>query len=98
MELAVVLFVVIALGVFPVIALVMQVYRDSRGKKRNRAMRCYACDSSGLLFPVPHYKGDTFLYCTPCVEKHRNSERNLGYLALVIIAVVLVGWVILSHG
>jgi hypothetical protein len=98
MEIAVGFFVIAALGAFPVIALVVQVYRDSRGKKRNLAMRCYACESSGCLFPVPHYKGDTFLYCLPCVERQHKSRRVLGYVAMVIIAVVLVSWVLLSQG
>jgi predicted permease len=98
MEIAAALFLIAVLGVFPVFALVVQVYRDSRGKKRNLAMRCYACESSGYLFPVPHYKGDTFLYCLPCVERQQKSQRVLGYLAMVIIAVALVGWVILSQG
>jgi predicted permease len=98
MELAAAFFLIAALGVFPIIALVMQVYRDSRGKKRNQAMRCYACDSSGYLFPVPHYKGDTFLYCLPCVERQHGSRRVLGYVAMAIIAVALVNWVIISRG
>lgn len=98
MELAAAFFLITVLGVFPVIALVVQVYRDSRGKKRNLAMRCYACESSGSLFPVPHYKGDTFLYCLPCVESQHKSRRVLGYVAMVIIAAALVGWVVLSQG
>ncbi|CAN7286845.1 hypothetical protein [Polaromonas sp. LjRoot131] len=98
MEIAVGFFVIAALGAFPVIALVVQVYRDSRGKKRNLAMRCYACDSNGYLFPVPHYKGDTFLYCLSCVESQHKSRRVLGYVAVVVIAAVLVGWVVLSQG
>lgn len=91
-------FLITVLGVFPVITLVVQVYRDSRGKKRNLAMRCYACDSSGSLFPVSHYKGDTFLYCLPCTERQRKSGRFWGYGVLLVVAVGLVGWVIISRG
>lgn len=98
MELAAAFFLITALGVFPVIALVVQVYRDSRGKKRNLAMRCYACDSGGYLLPVPHYKGDTFLYCLPCTKRQHRSERVLGYVVLLVAAVSLVGWVVFSHG
>lgn len=98
MEIAVAFLVITALGVFPVIALVMQVYRDSRGKKRNLAMRCYACDSGGYLLPVPHYKGDTFLYCLPCTKRQRRSERVLGYAVLLVAAVGLLGWVLISRG
>ena len=98
MEIAAASFLITVLGVFPVIALVVQVYRDSRGKKRNLAMRCYACDSGGYLLPVPHYKGDTFLYCLPCTKKQYRSERVLGYVVLLVAAVGLVGWAILLRG
>jgi len=98
MEIAAAVFFIGALGVFPIIALVVQIYRDSRGKKRNLAMRCYACESSGYLFSVPHYKGDTFFYCLPCVEKQRRSGRFFGYGVLLVAAVGLVGWVILLRG
>jgi len=98
MELAAAFFLIVVIGVFPVIALGMQVYRDSRGKKRNLAMRCYACESSGYLLPVPHYKGDTFLYCLLCVERQHRSRHVLGYVAMALIAVAVVGWLIISRG
>jgi hypothetical protein len=98
MELTAAILLVGALGVFPVIALVVQVYRDLRGKKRNLAMRCYACESSGYLFPVPHYKGDTFLYCLLCVKSQHKSQRFFAWAAIGGIAVALAGWVILSRG
>lgn len=98
MEIAFAFFLVAALGVFPVIGLVAQIYRDSRGKKRNLAMRCYACDSGGILLPVPHYKGDTFWYCLPCTKKQRRSERFLGYGVLLVAAAGLIGWAIISRG
>ncbi|WP_411883342.1 hypothetical protein [Polaromonas sp. YR568] len=96
MQTVVAFFVIGALGIFPVVALVVQIYRDSRGKKRNLAMRCYACESAGHLLPVPHYKGDTFLYCLSCVEKQAGNRRIFGYAAFCGIVVVLVGWAVLS--
>lgn len=98
METAAAIFLFGALGVFPLMALVVQVYRDRRGKKRNLALRCYACESAGYLFPVPHYKGDTFLYCLPCVERQHKSQRIFSWTVICGIAVALAGWVILSLG
>lgn len=98
MEIAAAIFLFGALGVFPIIALVVQVYRDWRGKKRNLAMRCYACESGGVLLPVPHYKGDTFLYCLACVKSQHKNQRIFAWAAVCGIAAALVGWAVLSLG
>ena len=68
------------------------------GPAPGNCMRCYACESSGYLLPVPHYKGDTFLYCLLCVERQHRSRHVLGYVAMALIAVAVVGWLIISRG
>lgn len=82
-----------SLGVFPIVALVVQVFRDVRGKRRNARGVCYACGGSQtLLLPVVHYKGNTFMYCIECMKRQDAQSRALGYLAVVVCIAVIVGW------
>lgn len=88
--------VIAALGVFPLVALVVQVFRDVRGKRRNLRGSCYACASSRTpLLPIVHYKGNTFMYCVDCVKRQEALSRALGYLAVVVLTAAVVGWLTL---
>lgn len=88
--------VIVALGVFPLVALVVQVFRDVRGKRRNTRGSCYACGGSHTpLLPVVHYKGNTFMYCFDCAERQEALSRAFGYLAVVVLIAAIVGWLLL---
>lgn len=81
--------------VLPVVGAIVQIYRDSRGAARNLANRCYACDRSGLLLSVPHYKGRTYLYCRRCRIRQQNwSQLVLGFALLLALGAGLL-WVVL---
>lgn len=82
--------------VLPVVGAIVQIYRDSRGAARNRANRCYACDGRGLLLPVPHYKGRTYLYCRRCSIRQQNwSQLVLGVALLLAVGAGLL-WLVLA--
>ena len=62
---------IVSLLAIPVVLLAAHIFRDVRGGRRNREQRCYACGASGrLLLPVFHNKGDIYLYCKKCDQRH----------------------------
>ena len=69
--------VVLAVVAAPVIAgLVVHIYRDIRGGKRNRRGCCYACGQpDDDMQRVHHHRGGTYRYCNLCVERHESAKR-----------------------
>lgn len=93
-DIVVAVVVVGALGVLPIVGLIIQVWRDRRGKRRNAQGRCYACGGSGFLWPLPHYKGATFNYCLPCSQRQRRMSTMTGLIAAGVLVVGLCTWLI----
>lgn len=96
-EIVVAVLVVGGLGVLPIVGLIIQVWRDRRGKRRNAQGRCYACGGSGLLLPLPHYKGATFNYCLPCSQRQRRMSTMTGLVAAGVLVVGLCAWLIVRE-
>lgn len=96
-EVIVAALVVGGLGVLPIVGLVIQVWRDYRGKRRNANGRCYACGEPGLLWPLPHYKGDTFNYCLPCTSRQRRISTVTGLTAAGVLIVGLCAWLVVRQ-
>jgi hypothetical protein len=98
MKIAFILVLVFVLGVFPLIALVEQVRRDYVGKRRNMRGQCYACATAkGTLLPIPHYKGNIFMYCVSCADTQLSRSKVTGYVLLATCVVALAAWVIFSY-
>lgn len=96
-EIVVAVLVVGGLGVLPIVGLIIQVWRDNRGKRRNAAGRCYACGGAGFLWPVHHYKGATFNYCLPCTERQRRMSTVLGLVAAGVLIIGLCAWLVVRQ-
>lgn len=92
----VLVLVVFSLLVLPVGGLVIQVWRDWRGSRRNTELRCYACGQARMLLPVSHYKGDTFLYCRPCANRQAQLSSTVVLIAVGVIVIVgFLAWLVL---
>lgn len=75
----------------PVVLLVVHVFRDVRGGRRNRALCCYACGEGGRsLAPVHQHRGGSFQYCNSCRDRHGRLEALFVGLALVVAVSVAV--------
>jgi hypothetical protein len=97
MGILVAVLVIVGLGVLPVAGLIIQVWRDYRGKRRNAQGRCYACGQSGLLLPLIHYKGEMFSYCLPCTTRQRRISTAVGFVAAAILIVGLCAWLVVRE-
>lgn len=96
-EIIVAVLVVGGLTVLPIVGLIIQVWRDHRGKRRNAQGRCYACGESGFLWPLPHYKGATFNYCLPCSQRQRRMSMVTGLVAAGVLVVGLCAWLVVRE-
>lgn len=86
-----VLWWIVAVLATPVALLVIHVFRDVRGGRRNRGLCCYACGEGGRsLVPVYHHRGGTFQYCKSCRDRHGALEVLFVGLALVVAVGVAV--------
>lgn len=98
METAVGVYLLVALGALPIVGLVIQVFRDSRGKRRNESGCCYACGTrKGLLVSVPHYKGDTFQYCAACARSQKRKSSLNGFVAVIVGGAICAAWFYFSR-
>ena len=90
--------IVFALGVFPLVALVVQVRRDYVGRRRNLSQRCYRCAAAAtVLVPVTHYKGITFMYCAMCFQAQQRKSNVNNYVLLAVVAVAVIVWAFVSN-
>jgi hypothetical protein len=88
-------YLVGAFLVLPVLGAAVQIYRDLRGARRNRANRCYSCNRTGVLLPVPHYKGNIYLYCRRCQIRQGNWSGLLLVVVLLLAMIMGVIWLVL---
>lgn len=96
-ETIVVVLVVGGLGVLPIVGLIIQVWRDYRGKRRNAQGRCYACGELGFLLPLPHYKGATFNYCLRCTSRQQRISTVIGLIVAGVLIVGLCVWLVVRQ-
>ncbi|WP_431094823.1 hypothetical protein [Polaromonas aquatica] len=96
-EIIVAVLVVGGLAVLPIAGLIIQVWRDHRGKRRNAQGRCYACGGSGFLLPLAHYKGATFNYCVACFQRQRRMSTMTGLVAAGVLVAGLCAWLIVRE-
>lgn len=96
-EFIVAVLVIVGLGVLPIVGLIIQVWRDYRGKRRNAQGRCYAWGESGLLWPLPHYKGATFNYCLPCTSRQHRISKVIGFVVAGILVAGLCAWLVVRR-
>jgi hypothetical protein len=97
MEIVVAVLVIGGLGALPIAGLIIQVWRDRRGKRRNAQGMCYACGQSGLLLPLSHYKGDAFNYCLPCSARQHQISNVLGLIVAGVLMVGLCAWLVVRQ-
>jgi hypothetical protein len=96
-EVVVAVLVFGGLGVLPIVGLIIKVWRDHLGKQRNAQGRCYACGDLRMLFPLTHYRGETFNYCLPCSARQDRISTVIGLVVAGILIVGFCAWLVVRQ-
>lgn len=96
-EIIVATLVIGGLAVLPIVGLIIQVWRDYRGKRRNAQGRCYACGELRFLWPLSHYKGATFNYCLPCTARQDRISTVIGLTVAGVLIAGLCAWLVVRQ-
>lgn len=88
------LFLLLLLALPFLLLLVVHIWRDLRGEKRNKRFLCYACGNS--LFAttgaraISHTRGGTYMYCASCERKH-SRVFHVGLFAMGVVLALFLG-------
>jgi len=84
---------IVTIFLIPLSFLALHIYRDIRGKQRNKRGSCYACGAEMMnAETVQHHKGGAFKYCIKCAAKSRLYHT----IGLWLMGVATIGLVVVA--
>jgi len=84
------LVIVVAIFLVPFLFFAVHVFRDIRGKNRNKHGLCYACGKAVFPeVPITHHRGGVFFYCSRCAKQQGLFKGFLVSIAVLAITATL---------
>ncbi len=77
-----------------ILALLIHIFRDLRGKARNIRQKCYSCGRPVSMTEyriISHHRGGRYIYCEQCADRHELwSSIAVSIMALGVATTLIV--------
>jgi DNA-directed RNA polymerase subunit RPC12/RpoP len=83
-----------------ILALLLHIYRDVRGRARNARGVCYSCGRpyvAAEICVVNHHKGGTYVYCKRCGSRHELWKGIAVSVAAALGALTMFAYAMANH-